>query len=149
MSRFVLMLFTALILSAPPVLAVEVTDGWMRALPPGQPTAAAYLTLTNPGSSGLRLLAARSPVADRVEIHQSSQEDGMWRMRKLDSLEIPPGGSVTLAPGGIHLMLMGLGAPLREGDELTVTLEFDNGESLPARIAVQAPGAGHHHHHQH
>lgn len=142
-------LFTLLVvLSVAPVpgLAVEITDGWMRALPPGQPTAAAYLTVNNPDTVTVRLVAARSEVAERVEIHRSSQVEGMWRMRRIDGLDIPAGGTVTLAPGGTHLMLMGLARPLREGESLSILLEFDSGQTLPATIVVQAPGSAHHHH---
>ena len=139
-------LLAFLSLAPVPGLAVEITGGWMRALPPGQPTAAAYLTLNNPEAATVRLVAARSEVAERVEIHRSSRVEGMWRMRKIDGLDIPSGGTVTLAPGGTHLMLMGLARPLREGESLSILLEFDNGETLPARIVVQAPGSAHHHH---
>lgn len=127
-------------------LAVELTDGWMRALPPGQPTAAAYLKVTNPDAAPVRLVAASCEDAERVEIHRSSQVDGMWRMRRIDGVDIPAGETVSFAPGGTHLMLMGLARPLLQGDSLSILLEFDNGETLPARIAVQAPGSSHHHH---
>jgi hypothetical protein len=128
------------------VQAVEATDGWMRALPPGQPTAAAYLTLTNPDAAAVRLVAARSEAAERVEIHRSSQVEGMWRMREIEGLDIPAGGTVILAPGGTHLMLIGLARPLREGETLPIVLEFDNGETLPASVVIKAPGMTHHHH---
>ena len=145
MTRF----FTLLVflsISPVPGLALEISDGWMRALPPGQPTAAAYLTVTNPDAATVRLVAARSEFAGRVEIHRSSQVEGMWRMRRIDGLDIPAGGTITLAPGGTHLMLMGLARPLQEGESLSILLEFDNGEALPARIVVKAPGSAHHHH---
>jgi copper(I)-binding protein len=133
-------------LAAVPVQAVEVSDGWMRALPPGQPTAAAYLTLTNPDAAAVRLVAARSEAAERVEIHRSSQVEGMWRMREIEGLDIPAGGTVILAPGGTHLMLMGLTRPLREGETLSIVLEFDGGKTLPASVVVKPLGMTHHHH---
>ena len=139
-------LLSVLSLAPVPGVAVEITDGWMRALPPGQPTAAAYLTVNNPDAVTVRLVAARSEVAQRVEIHRSSQVEGMWRMRRIDGLDIPAGSTVTLAPGGTHLMLMGLARPLREGESLSILLEFDSGETRPATIVVQAPGSAHHHH---
>ena len=134
------------LLTAVPVQAVEVIDAWMRALPPGQPTAAAYLTLKNPGAESRRLVGASVPMARSVEIHESRQVDGMWRMRRLEGLALPAGGSVTLAPGGAHLMLFGMKSPVREGDRLDVTLQFDNGETLDAEIVVKAIGADHAHH---
>jgi copper(I)-binding protein len=149
MFRFFISFLIALMVQTP-AWALQASGGWMRAMPPGQPTAAAYLTLRNADDKSARLVAASTPVARRVEIHESSQVDGMWRMRKLDSLAIPAGGSVTLAPGGVHLMLLGLTRPVREGDSLTITLELDNGESLPVTIEVGAPGdSSAHRHHQH
>lgn len=121
----------------------------MRALPPGQPTAAAYVTLHNPSGSAVVLTGGSTPAAALVEIHQSSQEDGMWRMRKLGGLEIPAGGSVSMTPGGVHLMLFDLGKPLREGDSIPLQLEFDTGETLDVVIEVKAIDAGAHRHHQH
>ena len=144
MFRF--LIFTLLFLQTP-AWALEASDGWMRAMPPGQPTAAAYLTLNNGAETPVRLVAARADFAGRVEIHESSQVDGMWRMRQLDALVIPAGGSVTLAPGGAHLMLFGLTQAIREGDSLAVTLELDNGETLPVTIGVVSTGSGHHHQH--
>jgi copper(I)-binding protein len=149
MIRYSGLLFAFFIFQAP-AWALDASDGWMRAMPPGQPTAAAYLTLRNAGEEPARLVAARAPFAERVELHESSQIDGAWRMRQLDSLTIPPGGSVVLAPGGTHLMLFGLSRQISEGDSLTVTLELDSGESLPVSIEVGPPGGsgpGHHHNH--
>jgi copper(I)-binding protein len=145
MSRWIVLL-SCLLLPAS-ALSVEVDDGWTRALPPGQPTAAVYLTLTNPDAAAVGLVAASSGAAGRVEIHQSRQVDGMWRMRRLDKLQIPAGGTVTLEPGGVHLMLMNLNSPLREGKTIEVTLEFDNGETRSAVVEIRMPGAGHDHHH--
>ena len=127
--------------------ALEASDGWMRAMPPGQPTAAAYVSLSNPSDAPVALVAASATFAGTVEFHESLQEDGMWRMRRLEGIVIPAGGSVILEPGGKHLMLFGVSAPTREGDQLTITLELDNGTSLPVAIQVQAPGAAHRHHH--
>lgn len=136
-------------LSVAPALASSptATDGWMRALPPGQPTAAAYLTLSNPGPDPVRLVAAESALAGSIEIHESRQVDGMWRMRQLDGLTVPPGSHVDLAPGGVHLMLFDLATPLREGDELILNLLLDTGASLPVSIKIMPVGAvGHHLH---
>jgi copper(I)-binding protein len=147
MNRPLTLLFFALFFQAP-AWALEAGDGWMRAMPPGQPTAAAYLSLRNTGEEPVRLVAASAPFARRVEIHESSQVDGMWRMRQLDSLVVPAGGSVTLAPGGVHLMLFGLTQQIRDGDSLTITLELDSGASLPVTIEVGPPGgSGSHHRH--
>ncbi len=136
------------VLLAMPALALDVSDGWMRAMPPGQPTAAAYLSIDNPSNSPVTLVAASSPLAGSVEIHESVQQDGMWRMRRLTELRIPAGDSAELGPGGIHLMLFRMKRGLSEGDRLPLTLEFDNGKTLQLDISVRAIGAasGHKHH---
>ncbi len=130
-----------------PCWPVDVGDAWMRAMPPGQPTAAAYLTLRNPAQSTVTLLSAATPLAGKVEIHESLQQDGRWRMRRLADLPIPAGGTATLAPGGAHLMMFDMQQPLREGDTLPLTLEFDSGESIDVSIEVRAIGAGSGHQH--
>lgn len=121
----------------------------MRAMPPGQPTAAAYVTLHNPAAGAVVLTGGSTPAAGAVEIHQSSQVEGMWRMRKLPELEIPANGRITMAPGGVHLMLFDVGTPLKEGDSIPLRLEFDTGESRDVLIDVRAIDAGAHRHHHH
>ncbi len=131
-----------------PTWATTVTDAWMRAIPPGAPTGAAYVSLTNDGSEPIAVVAARSPWAERVEIHESQERDGMWRMRKLDALEIPAEGSVTMAPGGAHLMLFGVAKSPIVGDTLELELELSTGEFVPVTVTVRPMGAtGPHHHH--
>jgi copper(I)-binding protein len=148
LSRFLAAgLLAVLSMAASPASAPTATDGWMRALPPGQPTAAAYLRLSNPGPEPVRLVAAESALAGSIEIHESRQVDGMWRMRRLESLTVPPGGQVELAPGGAHLMLFDLTTALREGDELILKLRLDTGASLPVSIKVMPVGASGHHLH--
>ena len=139
----VTLLFAQILLLAP-ARALEAVDGWMRALPPGQPTAAAYLTLRNPAAESVRVVSARADFARTLEIHESRQVDGMWRMRRLDGLEVPAGGSVSLEPGGAHLMIFGINQAIRPGDRLGVTLELESGETLPVTIAVESPGGGPH-----
>lgn len=131
-----------------PAWPQDVSEGWMRAMPPGQPTAAAYLTIGNSSDGAISLVSASSPLAGSVEIHESVQRDGMWRMRRLTEVQIPAGGSAELAPGGVHLMLFRMERGLREGEKLPVTLRFDNGETRQLEIDVRAIGAtGEHRHH--
>jgi hypothetical protein len=145
--RFFRFLSLVAILPATAGWAVDASDGWMRAMPPGQPTAAAYLTLKNTADAPVRLVAGSSPLAGTVEIHRSVQQDGMWRMRRLPELLLPAGGSVTMAPGGVHLMLFGMERPLREGDTLPLVLKFDSGEALKLTIEVRGIGSGNEHRH--
>lgn len=121
----------------------------MRAMPPGQPTAAAYVAIHNPADSAVVLIGGSTPAAAVVEIHESRQEDGMWRMRKLPGLQIPAGGRVTMAPGGVHLMLFDVDRPLKEGESIPLRLEFDTGETRDVLIDVRNIDAGAHRHHHH
>jgi copper(I)-binding protein len=125
------------------------TEGqWIRAMPlmqggGGAPTnSAAYLTIMNHGGAPGRLVGAETPRADRVEIHESFLTDDVMRMRQLDGLDIPAGGSVELAPGGTHLMLMGLTQPLVEGEEVELILRFQRSGDLAVTAPVRAAGEG-------
>src|SRR5690606_16779809 len=103
---------------------------------------AAYLTVSNDGNKDDVLREARSPVAGKVEIHDMTMEGMVMKMRRLDALPVPAGGSVALAPGGKHIMLIGLAEPLSEGMSVPLTLVFEGaGEvevSAPVRPAGQA-----------
>lgn len=131
--------------------ALQISDAWLRALPPGQPTAAVYLTVTNVSAQPQRIAAARSPLAQRVEFHNSQQIDGQWKMTQLPALELAPGRSLTLSPGGVHLMLFGLTQTPREGDKLAVDLQLPNGDWVQAQAEVRgfADDAHHNHHGAH
>ncbi|KUI18615.1 hypothetical protein AU193_18480 [Mycobacterium sp. GA-1285] len=94
--------------------------------------------LTNAGHHDARIVAARSDVAGRVEVHEVAADAGTRTMRpKEGGLVIPAGGSHALAPGGDHLMLMDLKEPLLTGSEVTLTVEFDDGSTLPVTAQVR------------
>ncbi|HWZ64483.1 MAG TPA: copper chaperone PCu(A)C [Steroidobacteraceae bacterium] len=117
---------------APPV-ALTVTDAWVRATP-GSVVAAAYLTLHNGGRTPLRILGVRSPLAGHVMIHETQLVNGLSVMRAHEPLDIPPGQSVRLAPGGLHVMLDNLAHPLAPGDAVPLELLLEGG----ARVTVSA-----------
>lgn len=119
--------------------ALRVTDPWARATPPGATTGAAYLQVTNTGKQSERLIGARTPLAERVELHTHVMESGMMRMRQVAAIDLPPGDRVRLEPGGLHLMLFGLHQPLVAGDQLPLTLKLESGERLELDFAVRAP----------
>ena len=126
-------LLPALVLAA----AVSVSGGWVRPPPPGAPAAAAYLTLANTGRIADRLTGARSPDAERVEVHAMSLEGGVMRMRPAPGVELPAGGAVSLAPGGLHLMLIGPKRAFRTGDTVAVTLSLARGGEVQAVLPVR------------
>src|SRR5262249_25232761 len=89
----------------PDAKPIVVDHRWARATPAGAKTGAAYMTLVNNGSSGDRLLAAKTPVADAVQFHSVSEENGVSRMREMRAVEVPPGGKVAFSPGSMHIMV--------------------------------------------
>ncbi|MFN3933888.1 MAG: copper chaperone PCu(A)C [Parvibaculum sp.] len=122
--------------------ALEVRDAWARAS--ATQTSAAYLVIENKTGEADTLLEARSPVAERVEIHDMTMEDMVMRMRRLDALPVGAGESVELAPGGTHIMLIGLFAPLEEGASVPLTLVFEKAGEIETEAPVRAAGsAGH------
>jgi hypothetical protein len=136
-----------------PVTAAEgpdVLDAWARATPPGATVGAVYVTLEG-GAVADRLTGATSDRASSVELHTVEEVDGIARMRPLKSLEIPAGTRVELAPGGRHLMLLGLESPLVAGDTLTVVLDFEvsgaKSVEVPIRPAAATDESSHHQHH--
>ncbi|HEX4910096.1 MAG TPA: copper chaperone PCu(A)C [Permianibacter sp.] len=123
------------------VLAAEATgitvhDGYIRLPPPGSP-AAAYFTLKNSGADRA-LVDADCRCAGMTMIHESIEQDGMAKMRHVDSAALPSGGELVLKPGGLHVMLMRLNAPLKAGDSHPLTLRFADGDTLTVRLPVQA-----------
>lgn len=129
---------------------LELTDAWVRALPPGQPATAAYLTVSNPAAEAVTVDAASADVAERVEMHDTREVDGMLRMREQASVTIPAGGELRFAPGGLHLMLLGLEQMPREGESVALCLH--SGEArhcTQAMVRRDADSGIGHQHHQH
>jgi copper(I)-binding protein len=121
---------------------LTVTAPWTRATPGGAKIAGGYLKITNNGAAADRFTGARSDAADHVEIHEMSMSDGVMKMRPLpNGLEIKPGETVELKSGGYHLMFMDLKQPLKQGDTLKATLQFEKAGSLDVNFNVNALGA--------
>lgn len=133
--------------TAGPVVTVgdlEISGAFSRATPPNAPVGAGYLTITNKGAADDRLVSATSPVAGSTQIHQMKMEGDVMKMNEVEGdLVIPAGGTVTLAPGGTHLMFMKLSQQLVEGSTIVVTLTFEKAGSVDVELAVGAPNAGH------
>jgi copper(I)-binding protein len=121
---------------------IVVSQGWSRATPKGAKVAGGYLTIENRGTAPDRLLSASSPAATTVEIHQMTMQDGIMTMRPLEQgLTIPPDEIVTLAPGGSHIMFIGLAAPFEEGQRIPVSLNFQRSGTIEAIFDVGSVGA--------
>ncbi|MFC7537353.1 copper chaperone PCu(A)C [Sphingomonas sp. GCM10030256] len=112
-------------------------SGWARASIPGQDRTAAYLSIHNAAAAGDRLVAVSTPAASKATIHQTRLAGGNVQMRPLPSLEIAPGRAVAMKPGGMHLMLTGLKAPLRAGRQLPLTLRFQRAGVVRTSVPVQ------------
>lgn len=116
--------------------SLEMHDPWIRPpTAPGAP-AAGYLTIANTGTARETLVGARSAIATSVEVHETSTDGGMAGMHPIDRLEIEPGATVTLEPGGYHLMLMGVQA-LVVGDTVEITLEFEKSGPMTIEFVVR------------
>ena len=122
---------------------IVITQAWSRATPSGAKVAGGYLTIENKGAVADRLIGGSGDVAGKFEIHEMSMNNGVMTMRELDKgLTIEPGKTVKLAPGGYHLMLMDLkGPPLKQGDQVPVTLEFERAGKVPLSLDVEGVGA--------
>ncbi len=105
-------------------------------------TGAAYMTITNNGTTPDELVSAAAPVAGKVELHTHIAEGDVMRMRPVGEIDIGAGQSAMLKPGGLHIMLMGLKAPLKEGETFPLTLTFKKAGEVTVDVPVQAAGAG-------
>ena len=130
--------FAALIVCASAAQAqVTVLDPWVRGTVEGQTSTGAYLTIKS--STDVRLVGVSSPVASRGSVHEMTMSGNMMRMRTLDSLSIPAGGTVTLQEGHDHVMLEGLSRALNQGDSVRLKLTFVDSKGKSKVLDVQAP----------
>jgi periplasmic copper chaperone A len=119
-----------------------ITQAWSRATPGGAKVADGYLTVGNKGSAPDRLIGGSADVAGKVEVHEMTMTNGVMKMRPLENgLTIEPGKTVKLAPGGYHLMMFDLKSPLKKGDKLPMTLEFEKAGKVAVTLDVQGVGA--------
>jgi uncharacterized protein YcnI/copper(I)-binding protein len=119
-----------------------IATAWTRATPPGAKVAGGYVTITNNGKTSDRLTGGSFDSGDHIEVHEMSMTDGVMKMRPLaDGLEIKPGATVKLEPGGYHLMMMGLTKPLAKGDKVKAQLQFEKAGKVEVELDVNAVGA--------
>jgi copper(I)-binding protein len=120
-------------------LPLAVSDAWARATPGKSTIGAAYATIESPTAD--RLVAASTPVASKAELHTMSMSGMVMKMRPIAGVDIPAGQKVTLAPGGMHIMLIGLKKPLQAGQSFPLALTFAKAGTRTVEVAVEKVGA--------
>ena len=122
---------------------ISVEHAWARPTATSVANGAAYLTIKNTGEADDTLTGAETSAAAKAELHESSMEGGVMKMRPLGDVTVPAGGSVEFKPGGKHIMLLGLKAPLMAGQSFTLTLHFKNAgaQTVNVDVADKAPAA--------
>ena len=120
---------------------IAVTGAWARETAQGQKSGATYASIRNSGDRADQLIAVTTDRAAMPMIHSTTSENGIARMRMLQSLDVPAGGSVELSPGGTHVMMEGLNAPLRAGEPFQMTFRFKYSGDLVVPVKVEAAGA--------
>ncbi len=120
---------------------ILIQDAYARASVGQAGTSVVYMTLVNTGDEADRLVGAASPAAEAVEPHTHLMEDGIMRMRPAEAIEVAPGTPTVLRPGGLHLMVIGLRAPLREGESMPLTLSFERSGEVELELPIRSIAA--------
>jgi periplasmic copper chaperone A len=120
---------------------IAVESVWARATPPGAKTGAVYFTVVNKGAAEDKLVAAETPAAGKAQLHSITMDNGVMKMRPIASLAVPAGGEAALKPGGNHLMLTGLTAPLKQGATFPLTLQFEHAGKIEVQVEIARAGA--------
>jgi len=122
--------------------SLKIDHPFARATPPGAKVAGVFVAVENTGSQSDRLLSVSTPMAGVAELHQMSVDAGVMRMRGVAALEVRPGETLQLKPGGYHVMLSELRQPLKIGDKFPLTLKFQNAGPVEVSVWVEEMGAG-------
>jgi copper(I)-binding protein len=120
---------------------IAVEQPWARATPAGAKTGAAYGTVINNGSSPDRLVGATTPIAEKVQFHKETEENGISRMRELRSVDLGFQEKIVFKPGDMHIMLVGLKQPLKRGETFPLTLTFEKSGKIDVKESVAGVGA--------
>jgi copper(I)-binding protein len=120
---------------------IEISNAWARATPGASSIGAAYLQVANTGDAPDRLVSVTSFVARAAELHATIQDGDIMRMHKIDAVEIAPGAAVAFKPNGMHIMLVDLKGPLRQGNSFALTLTFAESGTTTVEVTVQPAGA--------
>jgi copper(I)-binding protein len=120
---------------------LKIGHPWSRATVAGQP-GGGFLKIENTGKTPDRLLGGSTPAAERVELHTMAMDGNVMRMREVPAIDLPPGQTVVLEPGRLHLMLMGLKAPLKADTKVPLTLKFEKAGEVQVELKVEAADFG-------
>lgn len=120
---------------------ISVSGAWSRASAGMARAGAGFMTITNAGAGADRLLSAATPVSETAELHTHIKDGDVMRMRQVEAIEVPAGQSVALQPGGLHVMLMSLKEPLKEGQTFDLTLTFEKAGAMTVPVTVMGAGA--------
>jgi len=123
-------------------VTVEVKDAYVRLMPPTQKVTGAFMTLVNNSDTARAAVSAKSSVSEVAELHNHINNDGVMQMRQVEKIEVPAGGTTELKPGGYHVMLINLTAPLKLGQMVDITLNFDDGSSTGFQAEVKTVMGG-------
>jgi copper(I)-binding protein len=118
---------------------VSVQDPYVRLAPPNAPATGAFMVLKNNGDKDVKVLKADNPTSKATELHTHLNEGGVMKMRPVAAIEIKAKGQAELKPGGLHIMLIDLKVPMKEGDVVPITLSFDDGSSKQVDAKVVRP----------
>jgi periplasmic copper chaperone A len=145
LGRWVASMLVLWLIALAPVYAVEYRGGnlivaqpWSPPTPPVASVGAVYFSITNGGPKADLLLSVATPIAREVEIHESREVQGSIRMREVASVECPPGTTVKISPGGLHVMLLGLTRPLTAGMTFPAELHFRDAGVVTIQVVVAA-----------
>lgn len=117
---------------------VAVNNPFAREVPPGAPASASFMSLKNNSGQAIKITSADSSVAKVVELHTHTNDNGVMRMRQIPFIEIPANGETMLKPGGLHIMLIGPHQPLKKGQNIAVTLNFEDGSKKTVNMPVKS-----------
>jgi copper(I)-binding protein len=140
MKKLTLYILLALVLSSCSQAGsggIEVKDAWVRAA--SDTTGGVFMNISNIGAEADRLVSAESNAAEIVQLHETTVENEVMMMHEVDGIDIPARSVVELAPGGYHVMLINLKQPLKPGDEVVLTLNFEKAGPVSVEAEVRAP----------
>lgn len=120
---------------------VTVQDPYVRLAPPNAPATGAFMVIKNTGDKDVKVLKADNPASRVTELHTHLNENGVMKMRPVAAIEVKAKGQAVLQPGGLHVMMIDLKAPMKEGDIVPITLSFDDGSSKQVDAKVVRPMA--------